>query len=164
MKLKGNTPDERLNHVEVLLKHMKNKLHKTVVGIIPPTLVSNFVQEPAEDGLVLTAALFGGKISKGLVVVREMPEGGVEYILKTTRPSGILSRSMKSKRKVEVINLDLELLIGDVIEFYVKGEAKNIWVSFLWEAEMIDKRVKQVMIAELEENAVKMEASEDEGV
>ena len=150
MKLKGNTPDERLNHVEVLLKHMKNKLHKTVVGIIPPTLVSNFVQEPAEDGLVLTAALFGGKITKGLIVIRNMPKGGVKYILKTTRQNGILSRSMSSRKRVEVIDLNLELLIGDVIEFYVEGKAKNIWVSFLWEAEVSDRRIEQALISGLE--------------
>lgn len=157
MKLKGNTADERLNHAEVLLKHMKNKLHKTVVGIIPPTLISNFVQEPASDGLVLTAALFGGKITKGLVVVREMPKEGVKYTLVTTRKTGILSRSMNSKKRIEVIELDLELYLGDVIEFFVEGEARNIWVTFLWEAEMSDRRIKQLAISELE-------ALKDEGI
>ena len=83
-------------------------------------------------------------------MIRNMPKGWVKYILKTTRQNGILSRSMSSRKGVEVIDLNLELEVGDVIEFYVEGKAKNIWVSFLWEAEVSDRRIEQALISGLE--------------
>lgn len=145
------TQEERLKKLETTVKHMRRKLHKTVVGIIPPTLVTSFVQEPMENGLVMTAAFPGGKIKKALVVIKEMPKEGVELRLTNTRQAGLLSRSMTTKRKVEVIDLDLELSEGEVAEFYVDGEAKGIWTSLLWEAKMDDRQIKQLMIDELEE-------------
>ncbi|MBU2395706.1 MAG: hypothetical protein KKH70_20420 [Gammaproteobacteria bacterium] len=154
------TQEERIKQLEATIKHMRRKLHKTVVGIIPPTLVSNFVQEPMPNGLVMTAAFPGGKITKALVVIKEMPKEGIELRLTNVRQTGLLSRSMTTKRKVEVIDLDLELSQGEVAELYVTGEAKGIWVTFLWEAEMSDRLIKQVMLSELEE----LEELEDEGV
>jgi len=154
-ELKGNTADEKLKSAERMFKHLRGRMHKTVVGITPPTLVSNFIQKPAEDGLVMTAAFPGGKITKGLVVVKEMPKEGVEYTLKTIKAKGgLLSRSLETKRRVQVIDLDMELFMGDVIEFYASEGAAGIWVSFLWEAEMEDRKIQQFLREELENEGV----------
>ena len=150
MKLKGNTVEEKLKHVEVLFKHMGRKLHKTVVGIIPPSLVSSFVQEPLENGLVLTAALPGGRITKGLIVVKDMPKDGVSYTLKTVESDVTYLKTITTKKKVLVVDLDLELSVGTVLELWVDGDAKGIWTSFLWESEMGDKQIKQILLNELD--------------
>lgn len=151
IKLKGSTPDERLDNLEVLLKHLRRRMNKTIVGIIPPSLITSFVKEPNADGLVLTAAVPGGRIKKGLIVIRDMPSNGVELMLSVKDREKTFSRRLATKRAIEIIDLDLQLKLGDVLEFFVYGEAKNIWVSFLWDAEQSDKTIKQFLLDELEE-------------
>jgi len=151
--MKKNSIDERLSRVEATVKHLSRRLHKTVLGVIPPTLINVYVHKPMEDGTILTAALVDGKIKKGLMVVKKyLVTGKVEFTCKLTRPDGEFFTSFKTSKLWEEIDLDIDVEIGDVFDFSVSdpNAVEGIWVTFLFDATMENKKIVKQLRDQLE--------------
>jgi len=151
--MKENSMNERLSRVEAGVKHLSRRVHKTVLGIVPPTLVSAFVQKPMEDGTILTAALVDGKIKKGLMVVRKyLVPGKAEFTCKLTRPDGEFLTRFKTSMLWEEIDLDIDVEIGDVFEFKVDNPnaVEGVWVTFLFDVALENKKIVKQLRDQLE--------------
>uniref|UniRef100_A0A6M3IFH2 Uncharacterized protein n=1 Tax=viral metagenome TaxID=1070528 RepID=A0A6M3IFH2_9ZZZZ len=148
-----NTLETRVSRLEAAIERLGRRAHKTVMGIVPPTLVYTFAQRPMEDGTILTAALFNGKITKGLMVVKEyISSAKLEFTLRVIRSDGDYSMKFKSSKLWEEIDLEIDVALGDVMEFSVDdpGGLLGIWISFLYEPAMEHKKVINQMRDQLE--------------
>lgn len=52
LEIKGNTVDKKFNHIQAILRRMARKLHKTVIGAIPPIPIISYVDEVPSDGVI----------------------------------------------------------------------------------------------------------------
>lgn len=159
--LKGETVEERLNSAEVALKHAFRRLHKTVVGVIPPVPIFTYVQHPLDDGTIMTAVMpAGGRIRKGALAVRTYNHPkAIEFECSVERASGSYSEKFTTKKPVYLVDLGIDILAGDVITVKVDKTRtdddsawaiEGIWISFLFDMRIEDMAVVNRMIDELE--------------
>ena len=151
--MKNPDIEARVKALEVGFKHLSRRGEKATVGIIPPTVISTFVQKPLEDGTIFTAAMFEGKIKKGLMVVgKYFGTDRVGFTCRLVRPDGEYSTKFETKKQLEEIKLDIDVEAGDIFEFKIDDPlaVEGIWVSFLFDAKMGDKTIVKKIKEQLE--------------
>ena len=151
--IKGDTVEKQMKHLNVLLKRMSKKLHKTVVGVITPFPISGYTKDPVDSVVLRYMFPSSGKITVGGAYIESMPKDGIDIYTNIHRGDSVLSNSVWTNKKYVLINPDVEILAGDrlVISVVSKGgDVSGIWVSFLWVPEVKDSEVKQFLIEDLE--------------
>src|SRR4030042_4011793 len=155
MKLiKGNTTEEMLEHVDTILRRMQRRLHKTVIGVIPPDLTFNYVGEVSEDGVLLRAIFPSGKLTKGFMFVEEyVGREPVTFVAKVEGVAGSKSKNFVTRLQHVVIDPELETDIGDRLTFSVieRERVKGIWIGFLFQIEMKDSVKETYLLTQLEQ-------------
>ena len=151
--IKGDTTEDKMKHLNVLLKRMSKKLHKTVVGVITPFPISSYAKDPVDNVVLRYMFPASGKITVGGAYIENMPKDGIDIYTNIHREESVISTSVWTKKKYVLINPDAEILAGDRLVVSVKsrgGDVSGIWVSFLWVPEVKDSEVKQFLIDDLE--------------
>ena len=151
--IKGDTIEDKMKHLNVLLKRMSKKLHKTVTGIITPFPISGYIRDPVDNVVLRYMFPASGKVTVGGAYIEIMPKDGIDIYTNIHRGDSVLSNSVWTNKKYVLINPDVGILAGDrlVISVVPKGgEVSGIWISFLWVPEVKDSEIKQFLIEDLE--------------
>ncbi len=162
--IKGNTVEEKIDHIEIILQRFQRRLHKTVIGAIPPIPVQSHADHPKEDGGIVKHILpADGRIMKGAIAVGKYSSSkAVQFDCLVQRMDGSsASQSFKTRKHAHVVGLDLEVKAGDLLSISTpsaKDEKGNwiiedIWVAILYEIAMKESVLKKHLIDSLEEIA-----------
>jgi len=152
IKIKGNTPEEKLQHVEKILNRMSRKLHKTVVGVMPPIPIIFSTDAPKEDGEIFTfLAPASGRITDICLMVGEYKDQTpVEFKASVEGQVHGSSGSFRTRKNLTITALDLDVHPGDLLRLTTTaepGQINRIWLSFLYQLG-IDKVAKANYIAD----------------
>jgi len=151
--IKGETIEDKMKHLNVLLKRMYRKLQKTVTGIITPFPISGYAKDPVDSVVLRYMFPASGKITVGGAYIENMPKEGIDIYTNIHRGDSVLSSSIWTNKKYALINPDVEILAGDrlVVSVVPKGgDVSGIWASFLWVPKVEDSEIKQFLIDDLE--------------
>ena len=151
--IKGETTEQQISHVDVILKRMSRRLHKTVVGIIPPNLTFNYIKTPAEDGVLLRAIFPSGRLIKGFMFIdKYVDKDPVNFIAEISGLQGTQSRVFTTRKQLLIFEPNLDLEIGDRLVFKTDSPLRieGIWTGFLFQIEMKDSVQKTFVIDQLE--------------
>jgi hypothetical protein len=163
--IEGSTPNEKFNHIERVLRRMSLRLHKTIVGIIPPTIVFEYVQKPPEDGVLLRAILPSGKLTKGFMYVEKYAGTQmVNFSAEIHKTDGSLQTKKFTTRKQSlVIEPDLPVDIGDRLIFKADDplSVEGIWIGFMFQIDRKDSIQETFVIDQIERLLEENNASKD---
>lgn len=137
VKLVGATTEKKLLHLENILTKMQRKLHKTVVGVIPPIPLFFFAEEAQKNGEIFQW-LFpaAGTITVACMYVRDYADkDGVTFYANMVGPVTGSTRTFETRKNAVLQTLNIPVAIGDRLVFGVKTpeRVKGIWVAFLFE-------------------------------
>jgi len=150
--IKGKTPDEKIAHIEKILNRMSRKLHKTVVGVIPPIPVMFQVEEPNANGEILSVLLpAAGTIKDVAVFVREFKDK--DPVTFKASIDGLVfgtSAAISTRKNLTIQTLNLAVSAGDRLRLVVEGEDKvsGIWIAFLYQIGITSSEQKKFLISE----------------
>jgi len=153
MKLKGNTPEDKLKHVERILTHMKGRLQKKVVAIMPPQLIQAQGTTVDASGLMHSFMVPSGRLTKLLIVIDEYLKKDVSILVELVDTDKYHKLTFPVSKRVEVFDLDLTTYQGDVIEISVVDplSIKGYWLTALFEFPFNQLKVEKVLIEALNE-------------
>lgn len=156
--IKGDTVESQILSVDEILVRFSRKLHKTVVGIVTPYNVFNYVYSPL-DGVILRHMFHsGGTIKSGMLYIENMPKEGVDLEASMYYGNSHKTEVLFSKRQFDMIEFDIGVISGFRLEIKIKSrnteQLGGIWTSFLWTPEIKDCVVKQYLIDELNKDGV----------
>lgn len=160
--IKGETLEKQMEHVDTILRRFSRRLHKTVVGVVPPCPISNYVQSPV-DGVVLKYMFpTDGEITFAALYIENMPKSGVDVFVVVHFEETYKGDVLFAKGQLIPINIDMDVIAESRLTLTVKAnkdeeQVSGIWVSVLWTPGVKDSMIKQFLIDELdgigEENA-----------
>jgi len=137
IKLKGDTAEQKFAHLEVVLNRMSRKLHKTVIGIVPPVPVMFSIDVPKDDGEIfsfLAPAL--GMITNICLMVGEY-EGNEPVVFEASVKGKISGASAKfsTRKTLNIQEVQLPINPGDLLVLRTESPEKvrKIWLSFLYQ-------------------------------
>ena len=160
--LKGKTSEEKFKHIERFLSMFQRRLHKTMVGIIPPTMIPVNCRTPMEDGSILSYAVpASGELLRAVMVINKFQaQDGkmVKFSYGVTNDSGDFSKTFETKKRVFIADLKMDVKTGDVLNLKVldpknddgSWKVEDIWVTFLFNIGIKDSVVKQQAFDQLE--------------
>ena len=161
--IKGNTSDEKFKHLERILNRMSRKLHKTVIGVIPPVPVMFSAEAPAADGSIFSfLAPASGKITDVCLVIKEFADKeGVDFVVEVNGPSGGAHANFSTRKNLTIHSINLQVAPGDLLSFSTKSpeRIKGIWLSFLY-LFGIDKAEKMPFLIEEFEKLIDIESTD----
>ena len=138
IKIKGDTPEKKFEHIEIILNRMSRKLHKTVIGVMPPIPVIFQTEEPKEDGEIFTFLTpASGVITDICLLVKEYKDQTpVEFKASVEgRVQGSFG-AFRTKKNLTIAKLGLEVHPGDLLRLTTDaapGQIHGIWLSFLYQ-------------------------------
>ena len=164
IELRGKTPDERLNHAEVILSRMRRRLHTKIIGVIPPMMISGFVQTPGPEGaLYKSLILVKGKLIRvGLSIDSYATKNTVKFKAEIKNKLGKSVVKFETRRLAHLEQVEVAVEPGDLLSLYVMDERTDeqkekdpniisgIWIGCLLRVTMDDSEIKSRMIEELE--------------
>lgn len=170
LKLKGNTVEEKLVHIERILGHFQGKLGNKVIGYVPGIPMSAFAQSPLEDGTLVSFVMTAnGSVKTGVLVVRQYnSKTAVEFKVVLERATAKYEEKFLTKKEVHKIDIGFDVEIGDIITILVsnpktdgdKSIVEKVWVGLLLEVDYKASganKFKEFLIDELK-------GIEDEGI
>lgn len=160
LTIKGKTQDEKFKHLEVILKRMSRRLHKTISVVIPPTPMFSYVQAPAEDGSIVKC-LFpaSGKVTKICLAISEFTDKNhVRFDAELVRMDIFgaiqhkVQKSFSTRKNIEVIETDFDVMTGDMMTLSTpdREKLKGIWTCLLYVIEMPEGKIKEISFDELD--------------
>jgi hypothetical protein len=152
----GESVEDRFHSVDRVLQHFSKRLHKTVVGVIPPTLTYNYVDTVPEDGIILRAILPAGRLVLGFMFVEEYEgKDAVNFIAKLEGPKSSQSKVFETRKRLVTIEPDMEVSLGDRLTFQVveRERVRKIWIGFLFHVQERYQIHETFMIDKLEQLA-----------
>ena len=155
MKLiQGETIEEQMKHVDVILKRMSLKLHKTVVGVITPFPISGYASVPVNKVVLRYMFPADGTITIGVAFIENMPAEGIDIYINLHRGDAVESTSVFTKKQAVMVEPDAEVIVGDRLVVSIdpkgQGEVSGIWTSFLWTPKIRNAEIRQYLIDDLE--------------
>ena len=154
LMLKGDNADQKLNHVEKILQRFSRRLHKIVAGVIPPSIVYGYVDEPNEAGVILKCIVpADGSISKACLAVDEYTgKGQVKFTVAISNGGESNSKSFMTRKPIEIVNVDIPVIAGDCLELTteIPPAVKGVYATILYNIGLKDSQIQTVMIDELE--------------
>lgn len=151
IKLKKGTPDERFKQIEVILNRMSRKLHKTVIGVMPPVPVMFSAELPMEDGNMFTfLSPADGTITSICMYIREF-EGNEPIEFNAYVKGSAIGHSVtfRTRKNTTINSVDLPVSAGDLLSISTASPDKirGILVSFSFQMKM-DRRGQEKFITD----------------
>ena len=153
--IKGDTVEKQLASVNRVLNSFQRRLQKTIIGVIPPSLASSYVETPDESGVLLRWIFPPGRLTYGFMVVEE-------YLTKTSvkfeaellgGETAKQARVFETRRHILTLNTDLHMSVGSRLVFKTLEPQKirKVWSGFLFQIDNKFNDTEGFAIAALEE-------------
>ncbi len=154
-KLKGKNLTEKVKHIEKILQRFQRKLHKTVIGVIPPIPVQGHVDNPREDGTIAKHLVpASGRVIRGAVAVGKYnSKKAVQFYCSVRKRDGsVTTASFETKSPAHVVDLDLDINAGDMITISTPnaGDVEDVWYAVLYSIDIKESVLEKRLIDELE--------------
>jgi len=137
LTIRGNTADEKFKHLEVILNRMRRKLHKTVVGVMPPVPIMFAADAPREDGEIFSfLAPASGMITDVCLLIKEFTDKNpVTFEAKVNGVLGGAFTKFSTRKNLTVQTVNLSVSPGDMLTLGTDTPdgIKGIWLSFLYQ-------------------------------
>jgi len=153
LKIKGKNHSEKLEHIEKILQRFQRKLHKTVIGVIPPIPVQGYVKWPDENGIMFKQIVpANGKITRAAVAVGKYEsKDPIQFRFDVGGSDGSSNVHVFAVKKSSgVVDLDMPVRAGDVVVASTQSEIEDIWYSVLYNIDIKESVIKRFLIDELE--------------
>ena len=137
LQLKGTIPAQ-LKQLERVITRMlrKQSMAKTIVER-PASVISHYLEESSEDGLLFLGGLFKGTVRKVLCSAQAIEGEGVPKYLCTVGNETQRSQvSVNSKKKVVILDVNIDVKDGDLIKLEMKTPGiilRNVVITALVE-------------------------------
>jgi len=154
IKIKGDTPNEKFKHIEIILNRMSRKLHKTIIGVMPPVPIMFAVNEIPESGEIfsfLTPAR--GMITDICLLIGEFTDKElVSFEAMVKGPTGGMHTTFATRKNLTISKIDLSVGPGDLLSLKTTSpeRIKGIWLSFLYQMGIEKAEQKTYLIEEFE--------------
>ena len=137
IKIKGDTTEAKFAYIEKVLNRMSRRLHKTVIGVMPPIPVMFSTEVPKGDGEIFTFLCpASGIITDVCMVVKEFDDQTpVEFIASVEGQTQGNSAKFKTRKNLTIVKLDLLVKPGDLLTLKTSmpDNIRGIWLSFLYQ-------------------------------
>lgn len=168
VKISGDTESAKFKSVEKILQSFQRRLRTRVTTIIPPAPMFSYVQQPTEDGTVLSCVFpVDGKVTKGVLAIGKYnSKEAVGFTVRVYNKLGGNEIKFITKKQVHLLDMGLAVAPGDIMSLTVDNPktndqwvVENIMACVLYEINMSDARIERRMI----DNLLALE-EEDEGI
>jgi len=137
LQLKGDMPAQLKQLGRIVTRILrKQAMAKTIVER-PASVVSHYLEESSEDGLLFLGGLFKGTVKKVLCSAQSIEGKGIPKYLCTVGNETHRSQvSINSKKKVVLLDINLDVKDGDLIKFEMKTPGiilRNVIITALVE-------------------------------
>jgi len=161
LKLREGTPEQKFEHLEVILKRLSRRIHKVITVAFPPSPIFGYCETPAADGSVVRCVFPApGHVTRICMAVSNYADNKkVAFQAEFAKYDGsqIFTRTFETRKSVEIANIDLHVGTGDCmtlkVETPAEGEefrASNIWTSVLYVIDMPEGRIQEISFDELD--------------
>ena len=156
--IKGDTLEEQMKFVDIMLERLNRKKEKIAKGLITPFPISNFVDFPVEGVVLKYMFPVNGQLLFGGMFIEKLPKDGVDILfnLQTSNNLGTYrTESMFTKSNTFTIRPNIDIRSGNkltvsVIPKIEGSEVSGVWTSLLWIPAMKELAIKKILIDELE--------------
>jgi hypothetical protein len=153
-EIKGETTEEKFKVIERTLQRFSRKLHRTVVGVMPPIPIFFEIESIPETGVVFKCLIpTSGVITNVCLYIREF-EG------KTTVPFRVESHGtsvgtfadFRTRKNLTVDEVNISVSPGDMLTFSTTEpeRVRGIWASFLFQMGIKDMKKEKFLIEDFE--------------
>jgi len=170
LEIKGNDADQKLKHVEVILRRMTRRLQKTVVGLIPSTPIFGYVESIADTPVILRAIFPAeGTITKAAVAFEPRPKKGIEVEIKITHMHKLDSEAhtLYIPKNGLLLDIDYKVSAGTQLKVTANTDPDflgGLWLSLLYEVSVRDMNQVKFAIDQLDHIAEEVsDATNEEG-
>lgn len=160
MRIKGHTVSEKFDHLEIILSRMCKRLGHRITGIIPPSPLFHYVDQPDKDGIILRGILPMGEITKlCLAVGKYNTKKFVRFTCKLEDISGTgYTHSFETHKQLLVEEVNLSVTKTGFFTLRVEDSSdaekpliEQIWITALFQFDVKDSKTKEFLLDELEE-------------
>jgi hypothetical protein len=146
----GKTPDEKLDAVERTLQQFSRRLHKTVIGVIPPAPVFGYLNQLGPDGVIFRGLVPVNMILSYAGISMDVPKQEVTINISADGEDEGLFKTFKTKRQLSVVEPKLSIKGGSKVTIAADQPLTNVWYGLILDFELNSMAQKQFMIEELE--------------
>ena len=156
IEIKGKNSDEKFAHLEVILKRFSRRLHKTIIGAVPPSPIFGYVEKPAEDGTIIKCAIPAkGEISRACLIISKYADPKlVTFNVEIANFDiyGVSPRkaavSFQTRKNVVVAEINQKVNVGDCLTLSTPdGERiSGIWTTILYHIDLTEGKVEEIVI------------------
>ena len=157
LEIKGNTNEEKIASIKMILRRMTRKLSSKVIGVLPVSPVFDFAYEPDPDGVVMRRLFpVTGKITQAAIAFDSKGKKPISLTISVENDLAMrsFSSSYAIKKMATTLSLNFEILAGDKVTIKAKveegEEVKGIWIGFAFEANLKSLTKKDFLLEELE--------------
>ena len=152
-KLYGNA-EAKLVQLERLLPRITRRLATKTFAMIPASIAHAYIKEVDPNEIIFKAVMFKGKVKKAIFKIGNLTGKGMpEYVC---RINGLVKQNkflIKTKKLLHVMEFDLPVEDGDVVEISMAGEdvvIHDVFITVLIQLNKDLNEVKEFLIDELE--------------
>ena len=154
LKVKGKTPDERINNIEVILQRMSKKMSTKLVAVVTPTPLFSYVEFP-DDNDVVARMMFpaAGEIT---CLCYHFEHMGKSVSILINAKNGINGESFQTTQDVrkssDIIYPDFIINPGDTLTVKTTPQddkkVSGVWIGILYEMSSKNTVKKDFLLSE----------------
>ena len=153
--IKGDTVEKQLASVNRVLNSFSRRLTKTVVGVIPPSLASQYIEVPAEDGILLRWIFPPGTLTYGFMAVEEFNvKTAVKFEAELVGGESTAQKvGFETRSHITTVKPNIRVETGARLIFRVLDPTaiRKIWSGFLFQIDAKFDERERFAISALEE-------------
>ena len=154
-KIKGGTPDKRLDFLEKILPRIFKRLNKHVVSVTPPSVIHCFKKTPDEDGTIWKFGAVNSKIIKISILADLLPDTDIIFECEISNNEGRQAVNIEIKDQMTVKDLDFSVIDGTVLTIRSKSGAvgvSNIAITLICIIQAGDHYVEKHLLDVIDRN------------
>jgi hypothetical protein len=152
-KLYGNA-EAKLVQLERILPRITRRLATKTFAIIPASMVHAYVKEVDPNEIIFKAVMFKGKVKKAIFKIGSLTGKGMpEYVCRINGRTTQNKFMAKTKKLLHVMEFDLSVEEGDVVEISMAGKdvvIHDVFITVLIQLNKDLNEIKEFLLDELE--------------
>jgi hypothetical protein len=150
----GTSTEEKFAQVDRILQSHGRRLHKTIIGVIPPMIVSEYVKIPEPDGVILRRICpTEGTITKAAIAIDAyIDKTPVTFDIRVESPAGGAHFNMLTRKLMFVFKPELPVVPGTKLILSVDKplNISGIWIGYLYDIGLADMTKQKFLIEDFE--------------